>query len=990
MPRFLPNVDVRPQLEELRSLLDNDNGPILASNTVSGQLAEILHNLRNLRTSVSRPDNRNINPLERTSNSLPPANISSILPEPEVEYNVKITQRILLSKLYKYPKGSYLEYPETSPDDKTYIGHLFHWEGDMNSPVGSIVYSQGPPKGQTKKGNPAKINLFQDSNGEKVDCVKINSTCQGSKICPLVPVVIKKASHTKATRELLTERLRWDAIVRSMSGGPTRTILQRTLAYLNVLRLRGCGFPLQEETLLSAAEEEEWEARMQVQLEARRGRELEPQCRGRLLYLHDKDRTPFIWLLSGAYIEAYFFNDEDEMQTIDEAASDYGFGPLAPCMTVENSSSQRLYCPADHRDEEGNLTTLQLERTFCNSRLLLYIPTEDFISVCPYILVVCVGPHEHPIPIPSKTPPTIKEQVLDMVRRMDLDIADATPRRMMRHPAVYTRIRELCPDMENPTLIDIHPSLANKDHLRVYVNQIKSDIYPEGTDWNGVRHYKELQDKKKSFEDHYVRFIGTFSKVDGSYLGEDTVEECIRLIICMFPESSHRLLRNNYLQSDIAFSRLTNYMEFELGGWDSETRVSVCYCRIFLNCQSAISHFLVFRKIHQIVKQDTGQGLQWRHLHSETLQNPVGIFSFSVDQHLGQAQGLGLYLQELAQSPELRLKRDLHQPHKVLGDLTEYEHLQRFLRLCVNHMKRKVREGNKFPEHVQQLMYSLACIQHADWDGTIAAIQQEGGKAAIDWVQNKIVSKFPFPALCWQLSFIPLPIWQAGDRHTNLIETLHADINREGKFCTALSALIKSERFDLLKLKAMSNHEELGIRVSYKTGLDRERALHNIKREQHLRIKTQQKDDIRIQKVNGTLFNASQNVAAAKRRLDETDPPHAAQSGGSTTARVALQASLTRAEVAYAKALKSAEDLHRRGSGQIPLITTSQALFPPASASTLYSPTVPRSSTHTQGRLAPPPTTQPQDSQSSLQLHQDPQWFWEDTSETTESWYHWL
>ncbi|KIJ53133.1 hypothetical protein M422DRAFT_42920 [Sphaerobolus stellatus SS14] len=607
-----------------------------------------------------------------------------------------------------------------------------------------------------------------------------------------------------------------------MSGGPTHTILQRTFAYLNVLHLRGCGFPLQEETLLSAAEEED--KKHFIDYEVSNGQ------------------------LSGAYIEAYFSNDEDEMQTIDEAASDYGFGPLAPCMTVENSSSQQLYCPADHRDEEGSLTTLQLERTFCNSHLLLYIPTEDFISVCPYILV---------------TPPIIKEQVLDMVRHMDLDIADVTPRRMMQHPAVYTRIRELCPDMENPTLIDIHPSLANKDHLRVYVNQIKSDIYPEGTDWNGVRHYK----------------------------------------------------------SDIAFSRLTNYMEFELGGWDSETQV-------------------IFRKIHQIVKQDTGQGLQWRHLHSETLQNPVGIFSFLMDQHLGQAQaisyafpftllGLGLYLQELAQSPELRLKRDLHQPHKVLGDLTEYEHLQQFLRLCVNHMKRKVREGNKFPEHVQQLMYSLACIQHADWDGTIAAIQQEGGKAAI-------------------VSYLCLSGKQGTASPTNLIETLHADINREGKFCTALSALIKSEQFDLLKLKAMSNHEELGIRVSYKTGLDQERALHNVKREQHLCIKTQQKDDIRIQKGNGTLFNASQNVAAAKRRLDETDPPHAAQSGGSTTARVALQASLTCAEAAYAKALKSAEDLHQRGSGQIPLITTSQAPFPLASASTSYSPTVPHSSTHTQ------------------------------------------
>ncbi|KIJ47690.1 hypothetical protein M422DRAFT_248695 [Sphaerobolus stellatus SS14] len=521
-----------------------------------------------------------------------------------------------------------------------------------------------------------------------------------------------------------------------MSAGPARSLLNKTIAYLNALQKRGCGFPLQEETIFSAAQAEELEAKLQDQLEARRGRELQDQCHGELLYLIDRSGNPFICCqhynsltskqfidyepsngqLNTAYMEAFFANDIPEMEALDAAAFELGFGPLAPCMTVENFSSQRLSCPADHRDEDGLI---------------------------------------------------------------------------------------------------------------------------EG----------QLQDEMKHIEEHYVRFIGTFSKVDGSFLGEDTQEECIRLIICMFPESSRRLIQNHYLQSDIAFSRLTNYEEFELGGWDDETRVSVCYCRIFLNCQSAIAHFLVFWNIHRIVMNDTGQGLQWRHLHSETLDKPVGIFSFSVDQHLGQAQGLGLYLQELARSPELRLKRDLHEPHRFLPDLSEYEHLRRFIRLCINHMKRNIREGNTFEE------------------------QDQGGKPAIDWVQNKIVCKFAWPGICWKFSFIPLDIWQVGDRHTNLIETLHADVNREGKFCTALSALIRSLRFDKQKLKAMTNHEKAGIRVSYKTGLDRERTLHNIHRDQNLRIKLQKKDDIKIQKINGSIDSLSQKVITAKRRLEDVEDP---------------------------------------------------------------------------------------------------------------------
>jgi len=48
-----------------------------------------------------------------------------------------------------------------------------------------------------------------------------------------------------------------------------------------------------------------------------------------------------------------------------------------------------------------------------------------------------------------------------------------------------------------------------------------------------------------------------------------------------------------------------------------------------------------------------------------------------------------------------------------------------------------------------------------------------------DWVQDKIRSKFAFAAMCWERSFIPLSIWKAGDSNSNLIESVHADVNCE-------------------------------------------------------------------------------------------------------------------------------------------------------------------------------------------------------------------
>ena len=50
--------------------------------------------------------------------------------------------------------------------------------------------------------------------------------------------------------------------------------------------------------------------------------------------------------------------------------------------------------------------------------------------------------------------------------------------------------------------------------------------------------------------------------------------------------------------------------------------------------------------------------------------------------------------------------------------------------------------------------------------------------------------------MCWEKSLIPLAIWQAGARHSNLIESLHADSNREGTGCTLVGGIKKALYFD--------------------------------------------------------------------------------------------------------------------------------------------------------------------------------------------------
>lgn len=59
---------------------------------------------------------------------------------------------------------------------------------------------------------------------------------------------------------------------------------------------------------------------------------------------------------------------------------------------------------------------------------------------------------------------------------------------------------------------------------------------------------------------------------------EDTPDEAgkpLRIVVCMSKESSRRLLRAQYVQSDIGFKRVIGFQEFELGGFDQEAQMSM-------------------------------------------------------------------------------------------------------------------------------------------------------------------------------------------------------------------------------------------------------------------------------------------------------------------------------------------------------------------------------------------------------------------------------
>jgi len=141
---------------------------------------------------------------------------------------------------------------------------------------------------------------------------------------------------------------------------------------------------------------------------------------------------------------------------------------------------------SDHRGDDNELVQPELVIIPCRARFRTFEPLPEYRSVCPYVLVVASGAHSHPIPLPIKTPPIIRDQIFDLLKSLGGDLADMTPRRFLRHATAQSFLRQRLPAIVVPVLSDFHISLANKSHVRAYIRQARKASFPEGTGWKGA------------------------------------------------------------------------------------------------------------------------------------------------------------------------------------------------------------------------------------------------------------------------------------------------------------------------------------------------------------------------------------------------------------------------------------------------------------------------------------------------------------------------
>ena len=132
----------------------------------------------------------------------------------------------------------------------------------------------------------------------------------------------------------------------------------------------------------------------------------------------------------------------------------------------------------------------------CNSKCQVFEPWSEYRAQCPYVLLVCSGEHSHPIPLPTRTPPHVRRLIFNLLDAIEQDLPDLTARRFLRHPVIKAHLREAFPQILHPALSDIHISLANREHLRSYIEQAKNKYFPAGTGWDGEHYPRTLVPKQ--------------------------------------------------------------------------------------------------------------------------------------------------------------------------------------------------------------------------------------------------------------------------------------------------------------------------------------------------------------------------------------------------------------------------------------------------------------------------------------------------------------
>ncbi|GBC04020.1 hypothetical protein RclHR1_05480003 [Rhizophagus clarus] len=212
----------------------------------------------------------------------------------------------------------------------------------------------------------------------------------------------------------------------------------------------------------------------------------------------------------------------------------------------------------------------------------------------------------------------------------------------------------------------------------------------------------------------------------------------------------------------MAFKRimaLTN--EWEISAYLPRVQKNLTFARIFTNIESPLTHIKICLKIYLDV--------------------------FIADQHKGQALGLGQYLNS----------RYLH--------LTPTEHLE------------NVDKNKQLSNEIRNSMYLIPTLDTKDDVlAVIDKIQNCGESEAAAWAKDKL-TPWVLSGISSAFTKMDRTIWNKTPNNTNVGESAHENVNRDGRNLSILAGVIRQRAcFDKRQWESVNVYEQYNVPDSYR------------------------------------------------------------------------------------------------------------------------------------------------------------------------------
>ncbi|OBT90096.1 hypothetical protein VE02_02521 [Pseudogymnoascus sp. 03VT05] len=188
-------------------------------------------------------------------------------------------------------------------------------------------------------------------------------------------------------------------------------------------------------------------------------------------------------------------------------------------------------------------------------------------------------------------------EAVDAMCNNKINDPSLTTRTLLKNPALQSFYEH----WNGKSLSDVHKSLINLDKISFILRKQQLLNYPYGQHLIGVQHKWDVSHKNKP----------------NSYIKDLILNEENFMAVCFYTEAAKVLLNRDSFEIDMTFKRIkaSEINEVVFAAFLPELNKVMTFVRVFVNQESTEMYTQLFHTVFNAIAKETGQRIQWRHLH---------------------------------------------------------------------------------------------------------------------------------------------------------------------------------------------------------------------------------------------------------------------------------------------------------------------------------------------------------------------------------------